>query len=726
MKIRSLLTAALCLLLCPVMCASCTSDPGEGSETEVVTEAPEPHAIDDPIYYVAPNGRDTNPGTAAAPFATIEGARDALRARGEDAPEIPITVKIAAGTYPITSCITFDAQDSGTEEAPITYEAEGEVLFNGGVALNASDLVPLDETEKARLHGDAVEKVRKLDLTAYGLSVEDWGHLSAIGTYNTAYKYDNAVLSPLWCEVFINDERQTLARYPDSGYLTTTSPIKEGDCLLPLTKEQTLTDETWNALRNPEGDINGIDPETAARAASWATLDHVWMFGYPRFDWADMSSPVTAIDTTNNSMTTEFVSIYGLKESASYYFYNVFEELDSPGEWYLNRDTGMLYVYTDADLATAEIMLSLHSDSILRVTDAKYMTFRGITFSGIRGGDALNLSGEYLRLENCTVKNVAANAICIRGNNNYVGGCEIAHVGCGGVILDGGDRATLTPANTIVENNYIHHFGELTRTYCPALSVPGCGHIIRNNVIHDAPHMAIGFGGNDNLFEYNEIYRVCLEADDAGAIYGGKDFSAQGNIFRYNYFHDIYSIADTAAGVFAIYCDDDMGGCTIEHNIFERCNGAAMYHGGHNMIFRENLIIDKVESSTCFVRLHSYVDVDDLKPGGVHEANLAKVPYTSEIWTERFPQIQEYLTWTYREQAYPHYCDISNNIVINHLPVETNFTWEKEERQNRMDNNLFLDTTPESDLKKLCEEVAPTLITDFDAIPFSQIGIQNK
>ncbi len=712
MKLRTLLTALLCLALCVVFCVSCNQN-----------RPPEPHALDDPYYYVSPDGDDSNPGTEKAPFATINAAKKAISERGADAPKIPITVRIMAGTYKIDQCIEFGESDGGTEAAPIVYEAfGGEVIITGGMSLKGSDFGPLTEEERSRLHGDAVDKVLKLDLTKYGLTKDDWGELSVTGTYNTGNMYDDGIVSPPWCELFINDERHTLARYPNEGYLTTTSPIEEGDALMPMTKDPEYTDAEWWALRNPKGDINGIDHDTAVRAAAWATLDGVWMFGYPRFDWADMSSPVTAIDPEANSMSTKYVSIYGLKENAHYYFYNVFEELDTPGEWYLNRETGELYVYSNANLAEAEITLSLHSDSLIRSSAANYLTFRGITFTSTRGGDALNLRGSNLKLENCVIKNVAGNAVQMVGSNNYIGGCEIYAIGCGGIVLDGGDRATLTPSGTVVENNHIHHFGQIYRTYSPALSVPGVGHVIRGNVIHDAPHMAIGFGGNDNIFEYNEIYSVCLESDDAAAIYGGKDFTAQGNIFRYNYFHDIYSIAEASAGVFAIYCDDAMGGSIVEHNVFRNCQGAQFYHGGHNMIFRENLIIDKTEKSICSVRLHSYAYPEDLYPGGVHEQNLNKVPYTNEIWTERFPQVQEYLTWTIREQSFPHYCDISNNIIINHLPIETNFTWDKEIRQNKIDNNLFLDTTPEADLGKLCEEVLSTLMEGFDAIPFSQIG----
>ncbi len=724
MKLRQILALVLGFVMVATMCVACanTDDPNpDQSGDKIIISNPEPHAKDDPIYYVSTRGDDSYPGTEEAPFATIEAARDAIRAIKAEGLAMPFTVKIMEGTYKVEETIVFDPQDSGTAEFPITYEAVGEVVFTGGLSLKGTDFVHLNDEEKARLTADAAENVMKIDLTSYGLTKDDWGELSAIGTYNSEGRYDDAPAYSMWSEVFINDERMTLARYPNVDYIYTTVPISEGDALLPLQSERKYTDAEWWALRNPKGDVIGIDADTAARAAAWETLDGVWIFSYPRFDWADMSSPVTAIDATNNTMSTKYVSMYGLKENAPYYFYNVFEEMDIPGEWYLDRNTGMLYVYPKTDISTSEIEFSLLNSNILRTNGTDYITFKGLTFTAVRNS-ALEMRGSYVSVIECNIKNVTGNAMALYGNHNYIAGCEMSHLGAGGIVLDGGDRPTLTHSETVVENNHIHHFGEITRTYSPAISVPGCGHIIRYNTIHHAPHMAIGFGGNENVIEYNEIYSVCLEADDSGAIYGGKDYTAQGNIIRYNYFHDIYSIAETAAGVFGVYCDDCMGGSIVEHNVFRNVHTAQMYHGGHNMIFRENLIIDAPEKSEYSLRFGTYSDENDLRPGGQHEAGLAAVPYTNELWTERYPQIQEYLTWSVPAQTYPHYCDISNNIIINHKPFYVGFKWDTTARANRMDNNLFLDASPEADLAKLCGEVLPSMYDTFTAIPLDQIG----
>ena len=48
-------------------------------------------------FHVAVDGDDSHPGTEDAPFATLHGARDAVRALG--AHELPVEVVVGGGTY---------------------------------------------------------------------------------------------------------------------------------------------------------------------------------------------------------------------------------------------------------------------------------------------------------------------------------------------------------------------------------------------------------------------------------------------------------------------------------------------------------------------------------------------------------------------------------------------------------------------------------------------------
>lgn len=679
-------------------------------------------------FYIAVNGNDTNPGTKESPFATPAGALAAIRAAREHAQAqnniSPVTVHIMAGEYRVDG-LHFDARDGGSARAPVLWQAEGNVVFNGGMALDAARFGALTADEKARLHGDAKEKVVCADLSALGLSRADWGELCPIGSYHTARMYDGYKAQPMWCELFVDDRRQEIARYPDAGYLHTEEPVFEGQGREHQGKRK-YSDPEWAVLRNPQTDIYRLDKETARRTAGWKTTDGAWVFGYPMYGWADMSAPVTRINAETGEMELAWVSLYGMKPHAPYYFYNIFEELDAPGEWYLDRETGRLYLYPDCDLVAADINLSLTTKPILSSDGADYITFSGITFTGTRA-DAVVFSGDHIKVENCTVKNVAGNAVVLTGNNNTVIGCEIMHTGRGGVILTGGDRNTLTPSGCTVEENHIHHIAEIFRTYQPAVKLYGVGNLCRHNCIHDSAHMAIGFYGNNHIMEYNKIYEVCQIADDSGAIYAGRDYTISGNVVRYNYFHDMKSEADNHIGIFGMYCDDNLGGCTIVGNVFEHCQSALLLHGGHDMVFSNNLIIGACPKSAVSVFFHAYGYWHDLDEGGTHGENLALVPWQSEVWRRAYPHLAEYLTWDPEtEQRYPHYCTLSNNVTIAHKPWHMNFAWDDERFHNRMEDNTVLDEMPKEDLLTLCREVLPAEIPGFAPIPLEKMGLTQK
>ena len=676
-------------------------------------------------YYVAVDGNDVNAGTKDAPFATLIRARDAVREEIRRGLTESVTVKILEGVYN-TESIVLTQEDSGTVSFPITYEAQGNVVLNGGTTIRSEMFSALTDEEKSRLRGEAAEKVVRADLKTLGLCRGDWGEMCVTGSHHTGDRYDGAVLSPIWCELFANGVRQTIARYPNEGFLYTEAPVREGDG-----KESTVTgsvqyrytDGEWAKKRNPISDIYRLDPETARRTASWKSLDDVWMFGYPAWNWADMSTPVLRIDAKTREMETKMVSLYGMKTGAPYYFYNIFEELDSPGEWYLDREKGFLYWYPSVPLSEADVMLSLLTESILILKDVSYVTLKGITFTGTRA-DALTLSGDHLSVLDCTVKNVSGYAMIVRGNHNRVCGCEISRVGQGGVKLCGGDRATLTPSGNIAEYNHVHHYAEIFRNYCPAFQLDGVGNICRHNCIHDSSHMAVGFSGNDHLIEYNEIYSVCKTSDDASAVYSGRDYSTQGTVIRFNYFHDIISEVKKNIGIFAVYCDDNLGKCTIMQNVFVRCQSALLLHGGHNMTFSGNLIMDAPEGARSALTFHKYSCWRDLLGDSLHLRRLRAVPWQSEIWKKAYPQIEKYLSWDIEtEQRFPHYADISGNVIICHKEIEINFEWDDPRFENKVENNTVWDERPNCDLESLCERYLPGEIDGFAPIPFSRIGL---
>jgi len=97
-------------------------------------------------FYVARNGDDGDPGTMEAPFATLEGARDAIQTLKQgELPPGGVTVRLRGGTYMLDDSFRLSAEDSGTPEARITYCAhDGEAVWLvGGRELKAESFVPV-------------------------------------------------------------------------------------------------------------------------------------------------------------------------------------------------------------------------------------------------------------------------------------------------------------------------------------------------------------------------------------------------------------------------------------------------------------------------------------------------------------------------------------------------------------------------------------------------------
>ena len=488
------------------------------------------------LLYVSPRGNDADAGDEAHPLRTVDAAVRKIGVTDSD----EIEIMIAPGEYRTAGIVLPTGTKTGiTFSKWIKYACDHkkEAVINGGMKIAPDAFCELTVDEKKRLHGEAIDRVRRVDLRTFGLGPDDWGVINVIGSFNTASHYSDHRVGPIWCELFVNDVRMEPARYPDAGFLYSGKPVREGNGL-ETKNAMKMTVKEWEGTVDPLPDVFEIDADTSARVASWKTLDEVWMFGYPQYDWADASWRINAFDPEARTVEDSYVSLYGIRERIPYYFFNVFEELDKPGEWYLDRESGWMYLYAPGELSSANICLSLTTEPIFVAEQVSGLTLRGLTFVGTRG-DALHLSGDGITVDSCKFRNVGGNAIILNGNRCTVENCEICHMGRGGVQVGGGDRATLTPSGNLVTNNHIHHIGEIYHTYQPGVGFSGCGNVCSHNLFHDAPHLVMSYSGNDHVFEYNEIHHVCLTADDSSAIYAGRDYVTCGNIIRYNFFHDI-------------------------------------------------------------------------------------------------------------------------------------------------------------------------------------------
>ncbi len=517
--------------------------------------------------YISPHGNDTWSGRLAeanadrtdGPFATLERARDEIRRVRTAAQDLtePVTVHLRAGVYVRDNAFELTAQDRGMPRAPITYRAHKQerVRLTGGRRI--TDFAPLmDEAILERLDPAARANVLQADLRAAG--IDDFGNLTPRG-------FGRAV-QPAALELFFDDKPMTLARWPNEGW------VRIADV--------------------PDGKDGGKFTYGGDRPERWRHADDVWLHGFWTWDWADSFEHVARIDTDRNEIATDPPhGVYGYKQGARYYALNLLEELDQPGEWYLDRTTGKLYFWPPSPIDKSEAWVSV-LDDMIRLEDVSHVTFRGLLIDMVRGNAVTITGGADCRIAGCTIRNVGNVAVAVRdGTGHGVVGCDISRTGDGGITLTGGDRKTLTPGGHYALNNDIHDYSRWVITYRPAVSISGVGARVAHNLIHDAPHMGIALHGNEHVIEFNEVHHVCMDTDDAGAFYMGRDYSQRGNVVQHNYFHHVGDYTGRV-GVQSIYLDDFTSGTTVYGNICYRAGRAVLIGGGRDNVVENNVFVD--------------------------------------------------------------------------------------------------------------------------------------
>jgi hypothetical protein len=293
-------------------------------------------------------------------------------------------------------------------------------------------------------------------------------------------------------------------------------------------------------------------------------------------------------------------------------------------------------------------------------------------------------------------------------------GCDLYNLASGGLSMSGGDRQTLTPAGLYVDNCHFYRFGRWNPICKPGVSVDGVGNRVTHNLFNDAPHMAIMWGGNDHLFEFNEFHSVVRQANDAGIMYAGYNPAMRGHMIRYNYFHHVYGFE--GKGCNGVYLDDMFCSATIYGNIFREVPRAAFIGGGHDNVVENNIFID------CRPALHVDARMMGWAAASVPlmKQRLEEVPYRDEPWRSRYPQLLTYLEGNYAQPR--------NNLITRNICVGGQWDEIEEAAQPgvKSEDNLVGEDPKFVDLAQgdyRLQPGSPALTLHFQEIPVAQIGL---
>ena len=524
--------------------------------------------------FVTPQGDDANAGTEQSPFASLQRARKEVRELKKRGLTGPIAVTIMPGTYTVRQTLALGAEDSGSESGPVVYRSKepGKAVFYGGERLAGFQPVT-DPAVLRRLPVEAKDKVWQCDLKSLG--IDDYGELKVRGFAQPP--------APPTLELYVDGIPMTLARWPNHGFVGIRELIAAG------------------SQATGEPSVIAYDSDRHER---WVGASDAWLFGYFHFLWADATIKVGKIDPAARTLTTAEPYHYGGRgmsttQGIQYYAFNLLEEIDMPCEWYLERDSGMLYLYPPSDLANSVVEIGMLSTPMITMDQVSHVRLEGLTFDLGRYNGILMKDADNCSLVGCTVSRLAGNGVMLHGGRqNRLIGCDIHTIGRRATEVFGGDRATLTPGGHVVENCQIHSFGRIDRTYTPAIQLEGVGHRVAHNLMYNGPSSAMRIEGNDHRIEFNEVHSMVRESDDQGAIDLFRNPTYRGIIFRHNYFHNVGKTGTEAAvhGQAAIRFDDAISGMLVYGNVFYRSAngkfGAIQMNSGRDNLIDNNLFID--------------------------------------------------------------------------------------------------------------------------------------
>lgn len=497
------------------------------------------------VFYVATDGDDVNPGTRNAPFLSIQKAIDQAAVKGVS------KIFIREGVYRLDKPLVISPVHS-RDDVPLVIENY--------------------KNERAIINGSR-------DITGWEIQENGWWKCRIPEVASGDWNFN---------QLYVNGELRQKARKPNSGFLRVKG-MPEG------TPGTVHYHKDCRSFEFAEGDID----------KNWKNIEDVNVIVY--HFWTDSHLPIQSIDDETNIVTFKhtagkvFTDDFS-ENGARYIVENVFEELDTAGEWYLDRSSGDCYYFPGEDeqpddcRITAPVapgLITMEGDPG-RGEFVSNIHFRGLEFcytnyilppgnSNDQQGSASITSAVELKgarncsFEHCSFYNLGNWAFRLSDGctDNVFRNNLIEHIGAGGFIVNGGDydaHPFFRTSRNMITGNHIHHYGDIYPSAVGILLQKTEGNVVSRNHIHHGYYTGISIGwewgyqrsiSRDNIIEHNHIHHIGQGLlSDMGAIYTLG--VSPGTVIRNNLIHDVEA---NHYGGWGIYHDEGSTHILVENNI---------------------------------------------------------------------------------------------------------------------------------------------------------------
>jgi hypothetical protein len=477
------------------------------------------------VFHVAPDGNDAWSGRLArpnaersdGPFATPHRAQQAVRSR--TSPMAPATVFIR-GVHRLTQPLVFTPQDSGTQQAPVVWtSAPG---------------------ARATLSG--------------GRPIVGW-HAGPNGLW-TATVPEVKAGKLYFRQLFVNGRRAIRARSPNQGFFHVEGlvDVKPGAAWNVGVDRFRFRGDDIRPWHNPHQDVEVV-------------VFHSWNTSRVR---------IAAVDPAQRVVTFTGPTVFrplAWDPQQRYYVENAAELLDSPGEWYLDRASGVVSYrpLPGEDPARLEVIAPVITELVRIEGDAdsgKLVEHLHLTNLVLEHADwSLDPCGYGDPQAAVTVPAVvSAKGACAC----LVQNCEIRHVGNYGLWFSRGCKLNR------VLGNHLHDLGaggiRLGETAMPPNDqTTSTGNRIANNYLHDGGIVYDGAVGlwlaqaSDNEVSHNEIHSFNYSGMSIGWNWRDAPTRTLRNRIEYNHVHHVVRGALSDAG--GIYTLGTQTGTVIRNNV---------------------------------------------------------------------------------------------------------------------------------------------------------------